>query len=301
MEFFQRTNLNVHVIIPTIEGREEILLQCLVSLLGQNYKQWDLTICTTNKNLKIGDRDDLIVVNRFLGTLVQLGIRVRVIFDEKQQGPGTAVQTLLDSVPGTYAFRVDDDVILTPQVLEKLMETMSLGDDVAAVGCPVNAFGVPFVNYKDYWEKNDPQLYLPFNGYRFEPHLQGNGSYEKMNDNFQYHSCLGDFEIAEVDFLSGYALLLNTRYVNVVGGYHDKDGPKWHTEDWWATLKLRQAGYRLLIRGDAIAFHHHYSYDFSHKFANSHAEEDKSIFHKYRNSIHLNKDRKVGRVTGVIG
>lgn len=292
--------MSVHIIIPTIEGRESILLQCLVSILGQTYSHWDLSICSTNKDLKVGNRDDTIVTNRFLGSISKLGKRVNIIYDERQQGPGIAVQTLLDSVSGTYVFRVDDDVVLTPSVLQKLMNTISLENDIAAVGCPVNAFGVPFVNYKDYWEKNDSQLYLPFNGYRYEPHLQGNGRYETMNDNFQYHSCLGEFEIAEVDFLSGYALLLDRTCVNAVGGYHDKDGPKWHTEDWWATLKLRQAGYKLLIRGDAIAFHHHYHYDFSHKFANSNANLDKELFYKYRNGIHLDKDRKVGRVTEVI-
>ena len=276
----------LHIVIPTVKGREQILTQCIVSILGQTYTDFDIHICTTNTDLVVGNRNSPLLASRFLGSLREMGHKVLIYPDYKMQGPGAAVQQVLDRLEGDLVFRVDDDVILTPRVLDKLTEVMRMDCKIAAVGCPVNGFGATFVNYQKYWEETANQ-----------PHLVGNGNYEKMNDNFQYHSCMGGFEVAEVDFLSGYAVLFDRGVLAACGGYADPSAPKWHTEDWYAFLKLRKAGYRLMIRGDAIAFHHHHFDDHSHQFGRSRADEDKTIFRKFKDNLDLPKDRKIGRVS----
>jgi GT2 family glycosyltransferase len=276
----------VHVIIPTVEGRENVVLNCIISLLSQTYKKWDLTICSTNPNIKIGVRTDNILLNRFLGSVSGMEYNIRILHDAVRQGPGYAIEKAINDIQGKHILRLNDDVVLTPDVLYKLVSAMELDEKVAAVASPVNAFGVPFVNYQDYWSKT-----------AYQPHLRLNGSYLTMNDNFAHHSCVGGFEIAEVDFLSGHVLLLDKDKLESIGGYYNEKAPKSHREAWWTTLRLREHGYRLWVRGDAIAFHHHYSRDEADLFKYSVADKDKYILDKYRSGLKLQENRGFGRIT----
>lgn len=279
--------MKVTVVIPTIEGRESILLSCLSSVFNQDYTDWEFILCTTNLNVKLTNRDDELYINRFLRTINDFGHTVRVLHDESKIGPGKAVQMLLDNSRTRLVFRVDDDVLLTPQVLSKLIETYQMDEEnIAAVCSPVNGFGVRPVNYKRYWGKKN-------NG----KHLIGNGSYESMNDNCMHHSAENCKKaIAEVDFLSGYCLLLDNEKCKKVGGYIAPESPHHHKEDWFATLRLRTMGYRLLIRADAIAFHHHYGKDESDRYRSERSVVDHQLFNSYRSNIRLPDDRDLGLI-----
>lgn len=278
--------MKITIVIPTIMGREKILLSLLATLIGQTYTDWDLIICTTNPDIKATKREDPNFINTFLVTINQLGHEVSVIHDTKCSGPGQAVQQLLDAAQTNCVFRVDDDVILTPKVLQKLVATYALDPiGTGAVAAPVNGFGVCPVSYEKYWNK---ELV------RWRPHLHGNGSYEEMNDNCMHHGCIESYAIAEVDFLSGYCLLLDKKKTEEVGGYVDEKSPHHHKEDWYGTLKLKAKGYRLLIRADALAFHRHYEKDESDSYRTNRSEKDHQLFAEYKNSISLPKDRKIG-------
>lgn len=279
----------IAVAIPTIQGRETTLLNCLATLLSQDVEDWDLFICTTNLNTKPEDRKTKNPLNNFLQTIEQMGHSVTIIYDEKKQGPGSAVQQILDVCEYDWIWRIDDDVILTADVLGKLRAT-AVADypyqPVAAVAAPVNGFSAPLVNYQKYWKSK-------------APHLIGNGNYHVMNDNFSHHSCREEWSVAEVDFLSGYCIFFNRKAFLEVGGYADKNSPLHHKEDWYATLKLRHAGYHLLVRGDCIAFHNHYEQDESDRFRSSRSKEDHALFYKYKDSIELPDDRHIGLFEGL--
>lgn len=278
----------ITVAIPTIAGRESILLNCLVTLVGQTVTDWNLVVCTTNANTKPEKRDTLNPLNNFLHTIQHLGHEVTMIYDNDKIGPGNAVQKIIDQSESEWIWRVDDDVVLTPTVLAKLRAT-AVADyqeqkPVGAVAAPVNGFGAPLVNYKRYWTSQ-------------APHLIGNGNYASGNDNFAHHSCLISEDgqaVAETDFLSGYCVLFNRAAFVEVGGYADKDSPKHHKEDWHATLKLRCAGYHLLMRGDAVAFHNHYEQDESDRFRSSRSKEDHALYDTYRKTVDLPEDRTIG-------
>lgn len=280
--------MKISVAIPTIAGREMILLNCLSTLIGQTVQEWDLYICTTNPNTKPQERDVRDPLNNFLKTIEHLGHNVTVIYDEIQEGPGSAVQQIIDVCETDWIWRIDDDVILTPLVLAKLRST-AVADypsqqPVGAVACPVNGFGAAFVKYDRYWSSQ-------------APHLIGNGNYHKGNDNFAHHSCKVAWNgeaVAEVDFLSGYCILFNRHAFIEVGGYADANSPKHHKEDWYATLKLKQVGYHLLIRGDAIAFHHHYEQDESDRFRSSRSHEDHELYNRFKEQVELPDDRLIG-------
>jgi len=271
------------IAIPTIKGREDILLNCLVSIVGQCNKSWDLMICTTNPEIKPEDRDTLNPLNNFLRSIEHLGHKVTILYDEKKTGPGTAVQQIIDNCDSEYILRVDDDVILTSDVHWKLGQTITEHSDVVAVAAPVNGFGARFVNYQRYWSSK-------------APHLIGNGNYHVMNDNFTHHSCFASQAIAEVDFLSGYCLMFHRETFVEAGGYADKESPLHHKEDWYATLKLRSLGHRLLVRADAVAFHNHYKQDESDRFRASRSKEDHELFNKFKKTIKLPDDRRIGIV-----
>lgn len=268
------------IAIPTIKGRETILLNCLASIVGQRNKSWDLIICTTNEEVRPEDRDTKNPLNNFLRSIEHLGHKVTVLYDEKKTGPGTAVQQILENCDSPIILRVDDDVILTCDVLWKLGQTLTQYPN-AAVAAPTNGFGAPLVNYEKYWKSQ-------------APHLIGNGNYHTMNDNFAHHSCLASKAVAEVDFLSGYCLMFNRELFIKAGGYADKNSPLHHNEDWYATLKLKSLGHRLLIRGDVVTFHNHYEQDESDHFRASRSVEDRELFKKFKQTVELPEDRIIG-------
>jgi GT2 family glycosyltransferase len=270
--------------IPTIEGREHVLMTCLASLLGQTHTQWNLIICSTNLGLKVTDRNDPAFINAFLASIAQLGHEVTILHDEVKQGPGFAVQKILDATKTPLLLRVDDDVILTPMVCEKLLEThVTDPKNIAAISSPVNGFGVPPVEYQRYWRG-------------IEAHLGGNGTLEKLNDNFVHHSCQEKRVVVEVDFLSGYCILLDKEKTIKVGGYVDELSPHHHKEDWYGTIKLRAAGYRLLLRADSFAYHRHYGLDESDRYRSARSRIDHALFKTFKEGIVLDPARKFGIV-----
>lgn len=284
--------MKIQVIIPTLKNRENVLLTCLGTLLNQtSMLDWDLIICTNNPELKATDRNDEMMINRFLKTIEHRGHKVTVIQDQIKTGPGRAVQQLLDyideNVPAcTHVLRVDDDIVLENDVLTKLIVTYTYEENVAAVACPANGFGVGPVDYVKYWSEDPPK------------HLIGNGTYTHLNDNCMAHSTVAELAIAEVDFLSGYCLLIDREKVKQVGGYVTDEAPHYQNEDWYATLRLKEAGFRLLIRADAFAYHHHHQEidDGLQQYRKERSDLDKSIFRTYRDTVKLPEDRTIGLI-----
>lgn len=278
--------MRVTVIVPTIKGRESLLLNCLSGIFNQDYCLWDLILCTTNSDIAVTDRDDVCFINRFLKSFEQFNHTVTVLQDNYKMGPGKAIQLLMDAARTRLVFRVDDDVIITSKVLSKLVETyLEDQKNIAGVSAPVNGFGVAPVNYLEYWKCR-------------ESHLKQNGSYISMNDNCMHHAAANCSKaIAEVDFLSGYCVLLDNEKCKSVGGYISKNSPHHHKEDWFATLRLRQMGYRLLIRADAIAFHHHMEHDESDNYRTKRSNEDHKLFDQFRKNITLPVTRNLGLIT----
>lgn len=283
--------MKITVGIPTVKGRESILINCLSSVLNQSYTNWDLVICTTNLESAVQDRESPNVLNNFLKSIEFVGHNVTVLHDKMQAGPGYAMQQIIDYTLSDLVLRVDDDVILTSTCLEKLLETYIeyRSKNVRLVSGVVNGFGSPFIDFLYYWS-TDREI---------PKHLIGNGNYNYMNDNFTHHSTLAQKAIAEVDFVSGYCLLFdknllfNERYV-------DNNSPKHHREDWYMSLKLKALGYRMLVRMDVVAFHHHrYNVeeeDYSDTFRSSRAREDIQLFEDFRRKVVLPEERHIGVV-----
>lgn len=269
----------VDVVIPTMQERSDLLLPLLATLLCQTHEKWSLILCS--------DPREEDATSKFLNSVEAMGHKVTIIDDKHREGPGKALQQLLEASHTRYMLRVDDDVILTNSVLEKLLSSfLNMGPDVAAIACPANGFGNKLVNYVNYWTKTENKA-----------HLWGNGRIETMNDNFVHHSANQDQEImAETDFLSGYCMMVDREKLFEVGGYAPPGAPHHHREDWFATLRLREKGYRLLVRGDAVAFHCHHRDDFSDRYRASRSEEDKALFENYRLTVSLPRDRRIGLV-----
>lgn len=276
--------------IPTIAGREHILLSCLVSVLNGVDTPVSIHICSTDPRLKVGHRDDPLFLNRFLRSMVVAGWDVRVSQDRVASGPRFAVQQLLDRCEKNWLLRIDDDVVVASGTISKLWETLKTVPldcgKLGAVASPVNGFGADFVDYPQYWSEQKRTN---------SPHLIGLGRVEYGNDNFVHHSGNPEQPVwAEVDFLSGYCILMSVDAARAVGGY---DGcPHHHKEDWSLTLKMRASGYRLMIRGDAVAWHHHHSKDASDEYRHGRSKQDHAIWEDLRRQYRLDPERHVGIV-----
>lgn len=276
----------ITVVIPTIQGREEFaLFKCIISLMNQDYVKWNLVIVTTNPNLCIEGRDSSTPINKFLHS-IKAQHKIKIVYDTLQQGPGAAFTQGLEWVDTEYVLRVDDDVILTSSVVNKLLEGFQKISDLGAISSPVNGFGVLPVPYRQYWARSISPI--------APPHLLLNGRIDKMNDNFVHHSALeNECFFAEVDFLSGYCIMFETEVIKKIG-YTNEGSPKFHCEDWYATLKLKANNKKLIIRGDCCSYHHHYIKDASHIFGGTRSSLDRSLFDKFKSTVNLPKDRHIG-------
>jgi GT2 family glycosyltransferase len=224
----------IAVAVPT-KNRPAHLAVLLASLIHQTFRHWSLVINDSSDRPVEEDAAirDLLVLMRSLGHPVQT-IRTQTGWDRHQRG--------LEAVPASIELilRVDDDVMLTPRFLELVQRPFRLFADhpIAAVGgC------IP----ETHRQALDLDLQLTERNWAptvDEPswRLQGN------------HYTTG--EVLEVESLLGHAICYRRSALAAVGGWAVQ-GYSQHAyrEETDACMRLRAAGYELLVTTEALAWH----------------------------------------------
>ena len=117
----------VTVGIPT-KNRYDILSHCLLSLAQQTHRPKEIII--VDDTPEPVNLTTLEIYEYAFRLLEEKGIRWRVIFGMKK-GQHHSHQIVQDAAETDFVFRVDDDEIMEPNCLEKLLDKMS--SDVGAV------------------------------------------------------------------------------------------------------------------------------------------------------------------------
>jgi GT2 family glycosyltransferase len=220
------------VAVPT-RDRPEYLARLLLSLSEQTRKDWILVVNDSSATPveQVGEVRKLL---SRLGAHSPCVIRTAGGHDRHQRG--------LLAVPAGIEIivRVDDDVVLAPTFLDKVLETFDLfaGEQVAAVGgcCPEEHLPVRDLDV----QLCDPR-WLPTVD---EPtwRLQGHS----------YHQS----EVLEVESLQGCAMAYRRSALEAVGGWAVEGYSRQaHREESDASARLRMAGCKLLVRTDALGLH----------------------------------------------
>jgi len=224
----------IAVAVPT-KNRPEFLVALLASLVHQTFGEW-LLVINDSSDTPIEEHAtirELLTLIRSLGHAVRT-IRTTSGWDRHQQA--------MDAVPDDVEviLRVDDDVMLTPSFLEDIQRPMRLFADrpIAAVGgCAP--------------EPQRPALDLDFQ--LTEPGLAS--TIDAPSWRLQGHRYTTR-EVLEVESLLGHAICYRRSALAAVGGWA-VSGYSHHAfrEETDACMRLRAAGYELLVTTEALAWH----------------------------------------------
>src|SRR4051812_5404633 len=122
----------VDVLIPTCR-RKTGLAVVLTSLLGQTFTDFDVIISDQT------DDDQTYLESREIDTLIRAlrwhGHRVQAHRHMPPRGMAEQRQFLLDQSRAPYVHYLDDDVLLAPPVLGRMLDTLR-AEDCGFVGCP---------------------------------------------------------------------------------------------------------------------------------------------------------------------
>jgi len=219
----------------TTKNRPTYLAALLTSLSQQTYTNWQLVI-NDQSDMPVNEND----TNKDLLTLIEAqGHGIQII---QTKNPCDRYQRVLEAVPAGIEFvhRIDDDVVLSPTYLEKILRPFVYFADrpLAAVGgCLPGPHMRPLSLGKALAQPGwFPRIDKP------TWQLQGHG-YE-------------EHEIVEMESLWGCAMLYRRSAVMAVGGWTvPGQSQQIFREDSDMSARLVVAGYELMMTTEALGWH----------------------------------------------
>jgi len=217
--------------------RHDYLAALLESLRNQTFKNWDLV-------LTIDDKDESILQNHLITRLMNIisnSGHGSLLSRGKQKGPHISHQQVLENTNNDLICRVDDDLILEPNFLEKLFNIFLRkdGDNIAAVG------GVYLDPSKPANEQFAPETYMDI------PEFQGKIDPCTMNLQIFQH---GDNLLKSVEHLYS-SFMYRTDIARSVGGYYKMFSKIGHREETDFSYRLHLAGFRMVVNPEAMGWH----------------------------------------------
>lgn len=226
----------VAVVIATKDRPTEITL-LLQSLINQTYQEFDVFIVDGSQTPII---PNCIFFNRMI---THLRITKHKVVVTREELPGVCqARNQLAKLAKDYEwhFRVDDDSILEPDVLERLIKLT--GDSIGAIGGVVPLFGQPVFT-------RNIDLIKPIAS-KIETDTEGNIT--KLGDDLGYNYNIN--EVVETDHVRSSFLYRYSAWLKV-NGFPIEYGLSGFREESDFSLKLKMEGYKLLVDTGAIIWH----------------------------------------------
>jgi GT2 family glycosyltransferase/glycosyltransferase involved in cell wall biosynthesis/predicted SAM-dependent methyltransferase len=240
-------DFRVTVGIPTKDRGIELAM-LLQSLTAQTYQNFDVLI---NDDGLTGILNNNTTIQGLFKYLRQTGHDV-TIMKGKTLGPHVGGQAILDNAKTELILRLDDDVALEPQFIEKLVEVFKDDDknEIAAVG-PI------YLNPHEDLSKQKIDL-KPFE----RQYRDGAGRIFWLGPNQLFISGLFSVNRLPVDYpievehlYSGF--MYRTSVAKQIGGYYLELSKVGHREETIFSYSMFKAGYKLFIQPNSIAYHYH--------------------------------------------
>lgn len=211
-------NEKVTIVIPTMDNHE-YLSSCIKSIFSE----------TLYKNF------DVVVVNNGTKPLPAFNNPVTVVEVDGNLGFGKACNLGASKTDSTYILFLNDDTRVTPGWLTKMVATIELDENYAAVGCKL-MYGDRTIQHAGC--KYNPRM-------KFFEHI-GRGSKSDNPD-----VC----KVVEMDVVTGACMLVRRDMFSKHGGFDSIWSPAYF-EDSDLCLKFIKAGHKNVYCGEAEVFHH---------------------------------------------
>ncbi len=220
------------------KDRHSELFGCLLSLRNQTIKNWDLMLLDESQT----PIPQCYFLASLLNRLKLEGHRIKLISNAISKGVCNARQQLIDndSYGNYFTLRLDDDCILTTNYIEKLLEVIDKGFDMASGVIPLlarpelkreNRFVRPIINRIDVDKEGDITKYADDCGFDFlEDEIIPASNFRT---NLLYKSEINNkvkYEIGKLSFVS-------------------------FREEAFFSLKTILQGYKLAVRTGAKCYH----------------------------------------------
>jgi glycosyltransferase involved in cell wall biosynthesis len=226
----------VDVLIPTY-NRKTALAVTLTSLLGQTFRDFDVIV--SDQSEADDDPRDSIEIQTIVRALEWHGHRVSLLRHLPRRGLAEQRQFLLEQSRAPYVHYLDDDVLLDPPVMERMLSVLR-GEGCGFVGCP--AVGLQFLDDErpaqqqiEIWEGPvRPEPFEPGN-VPVQRHLVNNAA----NPLHLERRLVNDGEVVryKVAWVGGANCLYDRAKLLAVGGF-----------SWWNRLPAQHAGEEVLAQ-----------------------------------------------------
>lgn len=239
------------VLIPTY-NRQTALASLLTSLLGQDYKHFDIVISDQSSGEPSYATETALTTVRILETQ---GVNVTLLRNVPRRGLAQQRQFLLNHVETSYCLYLDDDLILLPFVLRLLLTSLK-EEGVGFVGSAVIGLSYvedirPSEQFVEFWQgKVQPETVTPGSDkwQRYKLHNAAN-VYHVQTDLRITPAAARKYKVAWI----GGCTLYDTAKLRAAGGFGFwQDLPENHAgEDVLAQLRVMQAygGFGLMPSG----------------------------------------------------
>jgi glycosyltransferase involved in cell wall biosynthesis len=225
----------VDVLIPTC-GRKTGLAIVLTSLLGQTFRDFDVVISDQT-------RDDPYLDSIEIQTLVQAlewhGHRVALHRHLPPRGMAEQRQFLLEQSRAPYVQFLDDDVLLDPPVIERMVGVLR-AEGCGFVGCAATGLGWladfrPHQQHIELWDGPvQPEPFAP-DALPWERHLVNNAANPLHLE--QRLAPEGQVVRYKIAWVGGANLLFDRTKLLSVGGF-----------SWWRRLPAQHAGEEVVVQ-----------------------------------------------------
>lgn len=226
----------IDVLIPTYR-RKTGLAVVLTSLLGQTFRDFDVTI--SDQTPEDEAYLDSIEIQTLVRTLRWHGHRVALHRHLPPRGMAEQRQFLLEQSRAPYIHYLDDDVLLDPPVLERMLDVLR-ADGCGFVGCPATGLEYlddvrPHQQHIELWD--GPVVPEPFgpNCLPWDRHLVNNAANPLHLE--QRLAPNGEVVRYKVCWVGGANVLYDRAKLLDVGGF-----------SWWRRLPSEHAGEEAVVQ-----------------------------------------------------
>jgi glycosyltransferase involved in cell wall biosynthesis len=130
--------MKVTVLIPTY-NRINALVATLTALCSQTFRDFDIVVSDQSDSFAGDDK----TIQTIVRILELHGNPVKLLYNMPKKGIAHQRQFLLDNVTGKYALFMDDDVVLEPDVIARMVKAL----DEEQVGfCGMALIGLSYLN-----------------------------------------------------------------------------------------------------------------------------------------------------------
>nr|BBH90681.1 hypothetical protein KTC_54320 [Thermosporothrix sp. COM3] len=226
----------VDVLIPTYR-RKTALAVVLTSLFGQTFQDFNIFISDqTEEEACFLDSEEIQTIVR---ALRWRGHQVTLLRHPEKRGMAEQRQFLLEQSSAPYVHFIDDDVLLEPTVMERMLSVLQQ-EGCGFVGCPATGLGYlddyrPHQQHIELWEGPvRPEQFTPEN-LPWDRHLVNNAANPLHLEQQLVHN--GETVRYKVAWVGGANVLFDRAKLLSVGGF-----------SWWKRLPVNHAGEEVVVQ-----------------------------------------------------